>query len=129
MISENRTEGDATKKLQLITGHAQMPKYQSVTHHERDLSLAVTTFLELSQPKICERLYEPSTMIVVIIIKSLLVLQNFTIARKSGNIQYAKRMFPLFRAIVIIITITRGGATGRVLGDTSPPQFSPISLL
>ena len=113
---------DATKKPQLITGHAQMPKYQSVTYHERDLSLAVTTFLELSQPKTCERLYEPSTMIVVIIIKSLLVLQNFTIARKSGNIQYAKRMFPLFRAIVIIITITRGGATGGVLGDT-PPSF------
>ena len=57
-----------------------------------------------------------------VVVKSLLVLQNFTIARKSGNIalakknkskkqsfQYAKAMFPLFRAKVVVVYIQGHG--------------------
>ena len=46
-------------------------------------------------------------IVTVIYLNSLLVLQNFTTARKSGNIlfttlvQYVKRMLPFFHALVI----------------------------
>ena len=38
---------------------------------------------------------------------SLLVLHNFTKARKSGNTLHVKRMLPLFRAVVKLIRIKK----------------------
>ena len=47
-------------------------------------------------------------VVAIITLKSLLAVQNFTIARKCGNIllaHYAKRMFPHFRVIVLLLSI------------------------